>query len=508
MTYQRPGVYINETLLPAAIAVEGTANAAGAAIGAFASGPTQVTLVTSWYDFVRTYGGYSAAYPATFGVGMFFKNGGSELYVRRVVHSDADQATAAVVNSSSQAVATFTAISYGAEGNNLRIQLTPASSGFYDLTVYKEGPQNVSGTTAGDIILERFTNVVFTDANSGDFIETVVNLQSRYITVDVTDGTKIPTAAIYPFTGGDNGTTPNAVDYLGTSNAVLDEFSTIDRPLVFFVPEVVAQLGATDAQTVNDEIIGWAETHNGFVVIDTDEALTGTAPNVSVANAITYAGGFQPSSHAAVYFPNIYITDPLGRSNASLRKIGPAGAVVGLYLSTDRANGPFKAPAGVGAQIRGAVAVERKFTSAELDSLNSASTPLNAIRTLPGAGIVSMGARTLLQDGTANKYVNMRRSLIYIRRQLELITEFALFENNDERLWAQVRTAVGTFLNDYRNQGGLRGATPAAAYYVKCDAENNSVNDIANGEVHIEVGVALQYPAEFIVINLSQKTGV
>jgi phage tail sheath protein FI len=119
-----------------------------------------------------------------------------------------------------------------------------------------------------------------------------------------------------------------------------------------------------------------------------------------------------------------------------------------------------------------------------------------------------MGARTLLQDGTANKYVNMRRSLIYIKEQLSDITTFALFENNDERLWAKLRTSVASFLNDYRNQGGLRGTTPQQAFYVKCDAENNSTNAIANGEVHIEVGVALQYPAEFVVINLSQTTGV
>lgn len=508
MTYKRPGVYINEALLPAAIAVEGTANAAGAAIGVFAQGPTQVTLITSWYDFVRTYGGYDAAYPATFGVGMFFRNGGSELYVRRVVHNDAQQAVATVVNTGSDTVALFSAIGYGTEGNNLRVQLTPVSAGYYDLVVYKEGVQNVSNTSTGDIILERFTNVKFNDANSGDYIETVVNLQSKFITVDVQDGTLVPTAAIFPFVGGDNGTTPDATDYLGASNAVLEEFASIDRPLVFFVPEVVAQLGATDAQSVNNELISWAQANNGFVVADTDEALTGTAPNVTVSDAITYAGGFTESSHAAVYYPNVYITDPLGRSNASLRKIGPAGAVVGLYLSTDRASGPFKAPAGVGAQLRGVVAVERKFTSTELDSLNSASSPLNAIRTLPGAGTVSMGARTLLQDGTANRYVNMRRSLIYIRRQLELLTEFALFENNDARLWSQIRTAVGVFLNDYRNQGGLRGATPADAYYVKCDAENNSPSSIANGEVHIEIGVALQYPAEFVVINLSQKTGV
>jgi hypothetical protein len=508
MPYQRPGVYINETLLPAAIAAEGTANAAGACIGAFASGPTAVTRVTSWYDFVSTFGGYSGAYPATFGVGMFFRNGGSELYVRRVVHSDAVKAQVNVVNTISEVVAVFTANSYGADGNNLRVQLLPVTGSYYDLIVYKEGAYANASTTDGDEILERFTNVVLSDSTSGDYIRTVVNLQSKYVTVSVTNGTKVPTSAIFPLSGGVNGTTPTAVDYIGTSNAVLNEFNTIDRPLVMFIPEVIAQLGATDGQTVQNAAVTWAESGNGFVVLDTPQAMDGTASNLTVAQAITFAGNYTDSSHAAVYYPNIYITDPIGRSNSSLRKVGPASAVAGLYLRTDRSSGPFKAPAGVAANIVGSVAIERKFTSAELDTLNSSSAPVNAIRSLPGAGTVVMGARTLLQDGTANKYVNMRRSLIYIRRQLELITEVALFENNDSILWSKLRTTVTAFLNEYRNQGGLRGTNAEQAFFVKCDEENNDPNSIANGEVHIEVGVALQYPAEFIVINLSQKTGV
>jgi phage tail sheath protein FI len=138
--------------------------------------------------------------------------------------------------------------------------------------------------------------------------------------------------------------------------------------------------------------------------------------------------------------------------------------------------------------------------------MNASTSPVNPIRQIPGAGLSVMGARTLKQDGTANKYVNMRRSLIYIRKNLKNLTEFAIFENNDERLWSRINTATGSFLNEYRNQGGLRGATAAQAYFVKCDAENNSAQTIANGEVHIQIGVALQYPAEFIVIDLSQKT--
>jgi phage tail sheath protein FI len=189
-----------------------------------------------------------------------------------------------------------------------------------------------------------------------------------------------------------------------------------------------------------------------------------------------------------------------------LRKIGPSGAVAGLYIATDKQYGPFKAPAGIRASIRGAVALEKTFTSAELDTLNTGASPVNALRNLPGSGVVAMGARTLLQDGTANKYVNMRRSLNYIRKQLEGLTEFALFENNDEALWARLRSSIAVFLGDYRNAGGLRGATEADAFFIKVDSENNPQATIEQGEVHIEVGVALQYPAEFVVINLSQKT--
>jgi hypothetical protein len=138
--------------------------------------------------------------------------------------------------------------------------------------------------------------------------------------------------------------------------------------------------------------------------------------------------------------------------------------------------------------------------------MNSASSPVNPIRQIPGAGLSVMGARTLLQDGTANKYVNMRRSLNYLEKQLNNLTQFAIFENNDEQLWGQIRTSINLFLNEYKNKGGLRGETASQAYFVKCDAENNNATTIANGEIHIQVGVALQYPAEFIVIDLSQKT--
>lgn len=504
--FGRPGVYISERLLPAPIATTGTANAAGAVVGAFAQGPETVTLVTSWYDFVKQFGGYNASYPATFGVGQFFQNGGSELYVRRILSSNAVAATATIAPASGEiSVGTVTAKNKGADGSNIRIQLTSTAGGRFTLSVYKEGGASSLDTEASnDVLVERFTNLTLSDSLSSDFIGTVVGLNSQYVNVTITAGNTAPTANVIPLTGGSNGAAVVAGDFTDA----LEDFTAIDRPLVLFAPEVtnVDYLGEAGAKTVHDALITWAAANDGFAVIDTDK-------NKTVAGAIQYATSLAPkSSHAAVYYPAVYVSDPLSSNSTALRKVGVAGSIAGLYIYNDRQYGPYKAPAGIGANIRGAVAVEKAFTSTELDQLNSGTvgdvigSPVNAIRNLPGAGIVAMGARSIANISSPDRYVNRRRSLIYIKKALKDLTTFALFENNDEKLWSQLRTSVAVFLTNYLNQGGLRGTTPSQAFYVKCDAENNNDVSITNGEVHIEVGVALQYPAEFVVINLSQKT--
>jgi hypothetical protein len=498
MAYSRPGVYISERLLPAPLPGGVTANAAGAVVATFAQGPEAVTLVSSWYEFTKTFGGYNASYPATFQVGSFFANGGRELYVQRLLASNAAAATVNLLTSGSLVVATVTSKNAGTDGNNLRVVVSAGSvASTYTLTLYKES--GVANDINDDILLERYENVVFDDSTSSDYAETVINLVSPNITISAS-GAGIPVSTTYPLTSGSNGTTPVSTDYTsykGTGSSVFARFASLDRPLIFFLPD--ANILASGTVAVYDSATSWSESNNGFVVVDTD-------PNLTVANAISFAGSLTDTSNAAVYYPHLYVADPLGRGAGALRKIGPAGAVTGLYLTTDASRGVFKAPAGIGAAIQGIVAVERSFSSAELDSMNASTSPVNPIRQIPGAGLSVMGARTLKQDGTANKYVNMRRSLIYIRKNIKNLTEFAIFENNEEKLWAQIRSVLNVFLGEYKNQGGLRGTTPAQAYFVKCDAENNSAQQIANGEVHIQVGVALQYPAEFIVIDLSQKT--
>jgi hypothetical protein len=505
MAYGRPGIYISERLLPPTLPSGVTANAAGAVVAPFAQGPESVTLVQSWYEFTKYFGGYNAAYPATFQVAAYFNNGGRELYVKRLLAADASQAYVEAVTAGSAVVARFTAKNAGSDGTLLRIVLSAGTvSSTYTVSVYKES--GVLNDISDDILLERYENVVFDDSTSSDFAETVINTVSPNIIVSLSaSGVPVMTNP-YPLTmhgtvvNSGNGSAVVYTDYTlykGGSVSVFEDFSSLDRPLVLFLPAV--QSLASHTVDVYNAATAWAETNNGFVIVETAKAQTS-------AQAITYAGSLQDTSYAAVYYPWTYISDPIGRGTGATRLIGPSGAVAGLYLHTDTTRGVFKAPAGIGTTVAGIVAIEKSFTSAELDAMNSGSAPVNPLRQIPGAGLAVMGARTLLQDGTANKYVNMRRSLIYIRKQLKNLSQFAIFENNDEVLWAKLRTAINIFLNEYKNQGGLRGATPAQAYFILCDGTNNTAQSIANGEVHIQVGVALQYPAEFIVIDLSQKT--
>ncbi len=501
-TYKRPGVYITERLLPAPITSVGTAQAAGAVVGTFASGPTSTTMVSSWYEFTKYFGGYNALYPATFQVGAFFQNGGRDLYVKRIVASDATAAVASVGRASGQGtVLTVTAKNKGTDGNNLRVKFTAsATAGYYDFAVYQEGVAGTASDITNDVLLESYDSILTTDTASSDYIVTVVNLVSKYVTVSVADNVNLPAVTVVPLASGSNGSAVALTDFQDSTNGSIAAFANIDRPLVIFAPALATTIGAVNAASHYTDLIAFAGSDGKhFVVAE-------TIADQSVAQAVTAASGIAGSSYSAMYYPQYFITDPVGRSTSSIRKIGPAGAVAGIFMNTDAVTGPFKAPAGLGTTVQGAIALEKAFTSAELDTLNASSSPVNAIRQVPGAGISVMGARTLKQDGTANRYVNMRRSLIYLNKALKDASQFALFENNDEKLWARITTAYTVILNYYLNQGGLRGTTPAQAFYVKVDAENNPDNLIAQGQVHIEVGVALQYPTEFVIITLSQKT--
>jgi len=211
------------------------------------------------------------------------------------------------------------------------------------------------------------------------------------------------------------------------------------------------------------------------------------------------------SRNAAVYFPRLQIADALNDFRA--RSVGPSGTLAGVYARTDASRGVWKAPAGIDARLLGAT-LQQQLTDRENGGLNPLG--INILRTFPIFGNVAWGARTLEgadQQASEWKYIPIRRTALFIEESLFQALKWVVFEPNDEPLWSQIRLNVGAFMNDLFRQGAFQGSTPREAYFVKCDAESTTQNDIDRGIVNILVGFAPLKPAEFVVIKIQQIAG-
>jgi hypothetical protein len=131
---------------------------------------------------------------------------------------------------------------------------------------------------------------------------------------------------------------------------------------------------------------------------------------------------------------------------------------------------------------------------------------VNCIRRFPASGIVSWGARTITSD-PEYQYVPVRRMAIMLRVSIYNGIQWAVFEPNDEELWSQLRLNIGSFMMTLYRQGAFQGSTPSQAFFVKCDSETTTQDDINLGIVNVLVGFAPLKPAEFVVVKISQKAG-
>jgi phage tail sheath protein FI len=513
MANSRPGIYINEVSLPQSLSIVDSSASVATFLGATAKGPVGPTLVSSWRDFVKTFGGQDAVYRMPTALYHFFSNGGGSAYIVRMLGTTSATATATISDTATPAVASLTAsaINPGTWANsNLSIAITAGAGTFFDLHVY----QTVNGTS---VLAESFRDLNL-NASTPFYAVAVVNAGSKLITlarhsaggitpkvtttnIALTGGASaIDTAAL---TGTIDGVLSDD-DYNHATTGAVRLLDIVNSPLVINFPDAayypVASL--TTYQGICNGLMSYCETRtDSFAVID---PLAGRTVTEAIANSAAIKST-ATGANSATYYPWLVVPDTVRGIPGATVTIPPGPAMVGQIIATDRI-GPFKAPAGLTNRLANVVAVERKLTNDELDSLNTAAVPVNVIRNVPGAGIVAMGARTM-RNYPGDRYINVRRSMIYIKKELENLTSFALFENNDYRLWDRVNTVVGTFLLNYWADGGLRGRTPRSAFYVKCDSTINTETDIFNGTVNIEVGVALEYPAEFVVINIGQITG-
>lgn len=212
------------------------------------------------------------------------------------------------------------------------------------------------------------------------------------------------------------------------------------------------------------------------------------------------------SRNAAIFFPRVKQPNPLREDR--FEEFAPCGAIAGVFARTDTSRGIWKAPAGLEASLAGVPQLEVNLTDAENGELNTLG--LNCLRTFAVGGRVVWGSRTLRgadQLADEYKYIPVRRLALYIEESLYRGTQGVVFEPNDAPLWAQIRLNVGSFMHNLFRQGAFQGSTPREAYFVKCDQETTTQNDINLGIVNIVVGFAPLKPAEFVIIKIQQMAG-
>ncbi|SEO72983.1 phage tail sheath C-terminal domain-containing protein [Nitrosovibrio sp. Nv6] len=210
--------------------------------------------------------------------------------------------------------------------------------------------------------------------------------------------------------------------------------------------------------------------------------------------------------NAALFFPRVLQADPL--RDGQIDAFVPCGIVAGVMARTDASRGVWKAPAGLDASLNGIQGLDVNLNDAENGMLNPLG--INCLRSFPINGRVVWGARTLRgADQLADewKYIPVRRTALFIEESLYRGTQWIVFEPNDEPLWAQIRLNVGAFMHNLFRQGAFQGITPREAYFVKCDKETTTQNDINLGIVNIIVGFAPLKPAEFVIIKIQQIAG-
>lgn len=232
------------------------------------------------------------------------------------------------------------------------------------------------------------------------------------------------------------------------------------------------------------------------------------APNVSVTEVAALLPGkesalYKSTDFAAVYMPWLQVYDP---PTDGMIDVPPSGHIAGIYARTDSTRGVHKAPANEA--ILGVKDGSIKIGRAQQATINLQGA--NCIRMMSGA-LKVWGARTLAGDSGTRahfKYIPIRRLMSFLYKSLDQGTQWAVFEPNGPDLWAKLVRNIGGFLTGIWAQGALAGTTPQEAFFVKCDAENNPPDQRATGLLVVEVGVAVLYPAEFVVFKIQHQSAV
>ena len=521
VTLTYPGVYIEE-VQSGVRTITGVATSITAFIGRALRGPVDSDLASpvrifSFAEYERIFGGLWAESTMSFAVYQYFLNGGSDALIVRI-HNSALTGSASVPLSAGNAV--FTAANPGGWAAHVRIRID------YDLD-----PDIVAVNPAGSMfnlkvkdlitgVTEAHRNVSIT-ATHPRFISDVLRQSSTLLRGPAASLPSRPTASVAtsaadPFNdatavamtvaAGPDGVAVSATQLYSGAGMQANKLGmySLEKADLFNLLVIPPYATTTDLGKADwDAAVVYAKGRRAMVMIDAPSAWT-SASSVTLLNAVTAVA--TRSENAALFFPRLNMSNPV-RDNR-IETFPPAGAVAGVLARTDAQRGVWKSPAGIDATINGVMALSVPLTDAENGPINQLG--VNCLRSFPNIGSVVWGSRTLKgADALANewKYLAVRRTALFLEESLYRGTQWVVFEPNDEPLWAQIRLNLGAFMQNLFRQGAFQGASPREAYFVKCDRETTTQNDINLGIVNIIVGFAPLKPAEFVVIKLQQMAG-
>jgi hypothetical protein len=499
-TYMSPGVYVEE-VSSGSKPIEGVGTAIAAFVGMAPQGPANVpTLVTNWRQYAEKFGDITAGAYLGHAVYGYFLNGGGSCYIVRVGSDDGDGDSVGMSTARTRiGDLEVRAIEAGPTGNDTTIEVSDPPEGSADGTV------RIVVTRGA----EREEHEALPLSGRGNVVNTLN--RSQLVRVEVQSATgqleDLP-RGLTSLAGGElvqvdvTEARINADDYVGdpADRTGFAGLETIPEVTMVAVPDAMAafQQGVIDLEGLKAIQLGMIAhcelMGNRVAVLDAPPSM-----NAQQVRDWRMDGAGYDSKFAALYWPWIKVFDP---SSGQSTHVPPSGHVAGIFGRNDDTRGVHKAPANE--VIRGAIDLEVNITKAEHDSLNPVA--VNCIRSFPGRGIRVWGARTLSSDPEW-RYLNVRRLFNYLEDSILNGTQWAVFEPNDNALWAKLRRSIAAFLVNEWRKGALFGLTPAEAFFVKCDAETNPSEAIDVGQVTCEIGVAPVKPAEFVIFRLSQFSG-
>lgn len=490
-----PGVYIQE-VSSGVRTITGVATSITAFIGRTAWGPVnEPVTINNFGDFERQFGGLGINYPLSYAVRDFYLNGGSQAIITRLfITTESDLASLTVGGLKLEAKSpgtwgaelTATTVTVDADSFNLTVQLgTKRTETFLNLTV-KDTARRI------DRVLKAQSNLV--------------RWKGKW--PDPAPATATEASDVHA-TGGVDSAALNQAAYEGTQ-ADKTGLYALDKADIFNLLCIPPDTREGDTlPAVYQKAMKYCQERRAMLIVDSPaewSANSDTAAAKAKAGLSALGLSGEAARNAALYFPRVIEADALRAGQ--LDAFVPCGIIAGIMAHTDTTRGVWKAPAGLDAAINGIHGLDAPLSDAENGMLNPLG--INCLRSFPINGRVVWGSRTLRgADQLADewKYIPVRRTALFIEESLYRGTQWIVFEPNDEPLWAQIRLNIGSFMHSLFRQGAFQGSSPKEAYFVKCDKETTTQDDINRGIVNIHVGFAPLKPAEFVVISIQQMAG-